>query len=110
MPLKPTSASRQITVTFSYGKERIGVTVFSSAAAAQAWASEPATREMYPSARAGGGFVIWGTDQEKVASYLARIGDVADPPLEGPVSTPPWWADPAAGAGCGRCRPAWRPC
>jgi hypothetical protein len=75
----------KLTVIFSYGKERIGVAVFPSAADAHAWVSEPATREMYPSARAEGRFVVWGTDQEKVESYLARISDVADPPLRGPV-------------------------
>ncbi|MGW5360771.1 hypothetical protein [Actinopolymorpha pittospori] len=77
----------KLTVIFSYGKERIGVAVFPSGAAAHAWVSEPATRAMYPGAGAEGRFVIWGTDQEKVASYLARISGVTDSSLEGPVSS-----------------------
>jgi hypothetical protein len=76
----------KLTVIFSYGKERIGVAVFGSPALARAWAVEPATRELYPNARAGDRFVIWGTDQVKVDSYLARIGHVGSRPLRGPVS------------------------
>ncbi|GAA5016021.1 hypothetical protein [Actinopolymorpha pittospori] len=77
----------KLTVIFSYGRERIGVAVFPSGAAAHAWVSEPATRAMYPSAGTEGRFVIWGTDQEKVASYLARISGVTDSSLQGPVSS-----------------------
>ncbi|MEQ7008415.1 hypothetical protein ABN028_19775 [Actinopolymorpha sp. B17G11] len=85
--------SRWMSFTFTYGKEFVGVKVFRSASAARQWSSEPAHRELTPSAVVEGRFVLWGNDRSKLATYqmVLRSGSnrsMAPPPPSGRYASP----------------------
>ncbi|MFE3644891.1 hypothetical protein ACFXOM_28595 [Streptomyces sp. NPDC059169] len=55
--------------TFSYGPERIGLRIFGDADYAETWARQDGTTELYPNLSRSGRYVLWGTDEKRLAEY-----------------------------------------
>ncbi|MFF7838746.1 hypothetical protein ACFZC6_08020 [Streptomyces ossamyceticus] len=59
--------------TFSYGSERIGLRIFGDADYAETWVRQDGTTELYPNLSRSGRYVLWGTDQERLAEYTELL-------------------------------------
>ncbi|WP_435059438.1 hypothetical protein [Streptomyces sp. bgisy060] len=90
--------------TFSYGAERLGLRIFEDIDYAETWSQQDGSQAMYPNMQRWGRFVLWGTDDERLADYLAELRSAAkQPPVafglmeEGEKSLPPRLAALALG-------------
>ncbi|MEW1701194.1 hypothetical protein [Streptomyces sp. NPDC091278] len=75
---------------FSYGSERVGLRIFHDSGYAATWFKQDGSQAMYPNMQRWGRYVLWGTDQERIANYLREL-----------ESAPEWPSalDGAGGAG-----------
>ncbi|MFF1600705.1 hypothetical protein ACFVYV_24905, partial [Streptomyces mirabilis] len=79
--------------TFSYGSERIGLRIFYDADYAQTWARQDGSRELYPHMKVHGRYVLWGTDQSRIAEYMKLLQqadrDAGPSAMGGSIPLPP---------------------
>ncbi|MFF4902300.1 hypothetical protein [Streptomyces sp. NPDC001068] len=59
--------------TFSYGKEQIGLRIFYDADYARTWARQDGSQELYQDMKVHGRYVLWGTDQARIAEYMKLL-------------------------------------
>jgi hypothetical protein len=79
--------------TFSYGSEQIGLRIFYDADYAQTWARQDGSQELYQDMKVHGRYVLWGTDQARIAEYMKLLQqadrDAGPSAMGGSVPLPP---------------------
>ncbi|WP_086825685.1 hypothetical protein [Streptomyces sp. NRRL B-24572] len=62
-----------VVFTFSYGSERLGLRIFEDVDYAATWVQQDGSQAMYPHMKRWGRYVLWGTDEERLAEYMSEL-------------------------------------
>lgn len=62
-----------VVFTFSYGSERLGLRIFEDIDYAGTWVQQDGSQAMYPNLQRWGRYVLWGTDEERLAEYMSEL-------------------------------------